>query len=598
MLGVNPLFDFVLQLVTKRVPAGNTAGVYTLSNGWINDMYAGATPDAPQFGLYAAANQQIVMGPTFAYGLPAVQANQMGIIDTVVAALINAVGGLFGFQLPADVDGGDNGLDPATPVALVGNGVTGVRSGNAILDIPVGNDEFYAAPAAWYFPTQADGTIEANGIIWLQHGFLGFNDWYADMAQALARETNSIVVAPNIFWFDTPLCPGCYLGGERIREGAATMFLDGRAQLNNSARATGLFSGTLPETFVLTGHSAGGNFATDVAARVTETPAVDDLLGVVMFDGVSRPPAFTEQLEKLIAAGKPNYQISAPAQRWNAWDIASETMAQVYTDQFFGLQILNGSHTDVIAGTNLFAILGEIASDIIVRPSPPGAKEAVRTLATGWVNDFYSGNSPTDPRYGIYGNPNDGTYAANQTVTMGQAYAGTLPVPPPVDVDQYLGTWYEQGSVRQFFSIGLVNTSATYSLNPDGSIKVENSGNYFFDNGPQSSITGSAVPVNDANTRLNVGFFFGQPGDEEPGNYWILDYAPDYSWAIVSDPSLVSGFILTRDKIVTEEYYGALLDRAKQLGISGLILRTRQFPATDPAAAVAGPAEVPGAVLV
>ncbi|MGB2810702.1 MAG: lipocalin family protein, partial [Mycobacterium sp.] len=141
---------------------------------------------------------------------------------------------------------------------------------------------------------------------------------------------------------------------------------------------------------------------------------------------------------------------------------------------------------------------------------------------------------------------------------------------------------------RQFFSLGLVNTTATYSLNPDGSIKVENSGNYFFNNGPQSSITGSAVPVNADNTRLSVGFFFGQPSAEEPGNYWILDYAPDYSWAIVGDPDGTSGFILTRDKIVDQDFYDTLVDRAYQLGVNRNIIRTQQFPA--PAAVLPGPA--------
>ena len=39
MLGVNPLFDAVLQLVAGKSPAGNTAATYTLSTGWINDFY-------------------------------------------------------------------------------------------------------------------------------------------------------------------------------------------------------------------------------------------------------------------------------------------------------------------------------------------------------------------------------------------------------------------------------------------------------------------------------------------------------------------------------------------------------------------------------
>ncbi|GAA3529294.1 hypothetical protein GCM10023077_03820 [Mycolicibacterium helvum] len=428
MLGVNPIFDIVLQLVTRAVPAGNTAAVYTLSNGWINDMYVGATPDAPQYGLYAASNQQIIMGPTAAIGLPAAQANQLSFVDRIVKGVIDAVGGLFGFQLPPAVNSGDNGLDPNTPVVRVGNGVTGVRTGSAVLDIPCGPNG-YAAPANWYFPTQADGTVQANGVIWLQHGFLGFNDWYGDMAQQLAQETNSIVVVPDIFWFDTPFCPGCYLGGEQMREAVAQMFQGSRSALNVSANAAGL-RGTLPTDFLLTGHSAGGNFATAVGALITQTDQVDNLLGVVMFDGVSQDPLFTDSLTALQAAGIPDYQIAAPPQPWNAYGVATKLMQAFYGDQFYGVQIDNGSHTDVIQGDNWFAWLGELASAIIVKPSPPGAKQAVRTFAAGWINDIYAGHGPTDPLYGIYGSPNDGTYVPSQPIVMGRAGAITLPAPP------------------------------------------------------------------------------------------------------------------------------------------------------------------------
>ena len=236
--------------------------------------------------------------------------------------------------------------------------------------------------------------MQANGVIWLQHGFLGFKSWYADMAQALAQETNSIVVVPNIFWFDTPFCPGCYLGGAVMREAVATMFQDSRAALNISANAAG-FTGTLPEKFLLTGHSAGGNFATGVGALITET----DQVGQPARRGDVRRRLAGSVVHRLAdrsdRAGIPDYQIAAPPQRWNAWGVATELMTQFYGDQFYGVQIDNGSHTDVIAGDSLFAWLGEIASAIIVKPSPPGAKEAVRTFATGWVNDIYAGNRPT-----------------------------------------------------------------------------------------------------------------------------------------------------------------------------------------------------------
>ena len=114
------------------------------------------------------------------------------------------------------------------------------------------------------------------------------------------------------------------------------------------------------------------------------------------------------------------------------------------------------------------------------------------------------------------------------------------------DQQRYLGTWYEVGSVKQFFSIGLVNTTAQYSLNPDGSIRVENSGNYFVNNGPESRIVGAALPVEGSQNKLNVAFFFGNPSTNPPGNYWIVDLDPDYQWAIVTDfttdhPVILSG---------------------------------------------------------
>ena len=154
-----------------------------------------------------------------------------------------------------------------------------------------------------------------------------------------------------------------------------------------------------------------------------------------------------------------------------------------------------------------------------------------------------------------------------------------MSTPDPVDPAQFAGTYYEQGSVKQFFSIGLVNTTATYSLNANGSIKVENSGNYFFNGGPQSSIVGSAVPVNADNTALNVGFFGQAPSATPPGNYTILAHAPDYNWVIVSDPTGNSGYILTRNQTITPQEYQQLLAQARALGIRGPITPTIQYGA-------------------
>jgi lipocalin len=123
----------------------------------------------------------------------------------------------------------------------------------------------------------------------------------------------------------------------------------------------------------------------------------------------------------------------------------------------------------------------------------------------------------------------------------------------------------------------LVSVKTVYTPQPDGSINVQNSGKSFGPSGPEWSITGSAMPVNEFNTRLNVSFS-GEPNRNEPGNYWILDYAPDYSWMIVGDANGTSGTILTRQQLLTEDEYNTLLGRAYQLGVRGTITPTVQYP--------------------
>jgi lipocalin len=44
------------------------------------------------------------------------------------------------------------------------------------------------------------------------------------------------------------------------------------------------------------------------------------------------------------------------------------------------------------------------------------------------------------------------------------------------DAQRYLGTWYEIARLDYYFERGLVNVSATYTLNPDGSLQVINRG--------------------------------------------------------------------------------------------------------------------------
>ena len=476
---------------------------------------------------------------------------------------LNVMSALTKPQRPEHMDSASDTAKVETLSAPAPEAVTGVRTGRATLDIPIGDKEL-TTRADWYFPTQADGSVAATGLIYLQHGFMGRSFFYSALAKNLSQQTNSIVVSPNLPSFPSLRCGGCWINGVPTQQGVAALFQGDEDELTASAVAAG-FIGVLPTDFVLTGHSAGGGLAAAAAGYYAEDPNKGGTLrGVVMFDGFAFGGVVPDALTRLDEAYIPVYQIAAPPQLGNLFGATTKELVAARPDRFVGVTLANGSHVDSLIGGNP---LVDFFSQLVTRFSPPGNTAAVYTLADGWINDLFAGLGPVDGN-GIYGVP-------DQYIVMGDTAAVVLSPPPVVDVDSYLGTWYEVGSVKQFFSIGLVNTKAVYSLNPDGSIKVQNSGNYFFNNGPQSTIEGAAVPVDPSNNKLNVSFF-GKPRANPPGNYWIVDLDPDYQWAIVSDPTGISGFLLTRDQTVSDAFYQQLLDRASVYGVRGRITPTRQ----------------------
>jgi len=547
IFGSNSAADIVAQRVTTWSLPGNAAAARTLTAGWINDLYAGVAPEDAHDGFYAAANHPILLGDAAATPLPSPVANMWTAGEWRLAAELAAIGGLTGFDPGPAVDGGSNGLAGAV-IPQQGNGVTGVKTGVSSLAIPAGPRGFFTS-AEWYFPTQADGRVAANGMVWLQRGGLGDEAAFAALAVRIARQSNSIVVAPTISAFETPTRPEGFLGSAVMQEAVAGMMLGDRGALAVSATAAG-YQGVLPEKILLAGQRLGGGFAADVGALTVDNGAAANLLGVVLFDGIAEPEQFPRALARLDSLGIPVYQIASPPQAANHWGRTTEQLVALHPDQFVGVQLDDGSDVD-----------------------------ASITLVGGWINDIYAGNGPTNPVYGFYGNPNDGTYVANQSIVMGATQVRVLPAPPPVDINQYVGSWYEQGSVKQGASVGLVNVKAVYTPQPDGTMMVENSGNDG-PGGPAWNITGSAVPVNAFNTRFSVDYS-GAPAGDEPGNYWILDYAPDYSWAIVGDANGTSGTILTRDQFPSEAEYNALVARAYRLGVRRTITPTAQYASTS-----------------
>lgn len=117
-----------------------------------------------------------------------------------------------------------------------------------------------------------------------------------------------------------------------------------------------------------------------------------------------------------------------------------------------------------------------------------------------------------------------------------------------VDLNRYIGTWYEIASIPQSFQKKCVaNSKAQYSLTKNKLIKVLNSCETKNGDTKEAEARAKVVSQDNSNSKLKVTFVkifdwvfsFG-------GNYWILALADDYSYAVVGDPTTEYAWILSR----------------------------------------------------
>ena len=130
------------------------------------------------------------------------------------------------------------------------------------------------------------------------------------------------------------------------------------------------------------------------------------------------------------------------------------------------------------------------------------------------------------------------------------------------DVQRYLGTWYEIARLDHSFERGLIDITATYSLNEDGSLRVVNRG---FD--PKinrwKQAEGRAYLVSRSDIgRLKVSFF-----GPFYGGYNILEIDEhNYSYALICGNSRSYLWILARQPKLSETVAASLTQKAKNLG--------------------------------
>lgn len=161
-------------------------------------------------------------------------------------------------------------------------------------------------------------------------------------------------------------------------------------------------------------------------------------------------------------------------------------------------------------------------------------------------------------------------------VTLGACAGGPVgnPKPPepakPVDLSRYEGRWYEFARYENRFEKGCEAVTADYARRADGAVSVKNTCHEGAVDGPTKVSEGKAVPAGDPKgAKFKVSFF----GPALFTNYWVLDRAEDYSWAIVGEGSGRFLWILTRDPQPDAALRTGLIDRTKALGYDTSLIR-------------------------
>ena len=129
--------------------------------------------------------------------------------------------------------------------------------------------------------------------------------------------------------------------------------------------------------------------------------------------------------------------------------------------------------------------------------------------------------------------------------------------PVPIDLNKYLGKWYEIARFDHTFERNMDYVTAEYKLLPDGMIQVINSG---YKNGKFKETIGKAKTT-DISGLLRVSFFLNFYSD-----YRVLMIDKDYQYVLVGGNSPKYLWILSRTPQLSSEILNNIINVAKEKG--------------------------------
>ena len=157
--------------------------------------------------------------------------------------------------------------------------------------------------------------------------------------------------------------------------------------------------------------------------------------------------------------------------------------------------------------------------------------------------------------------------AAVGVVSSSALAAGFTPPPAPtkpVELQRYIGRWYEVARVPNHFERGkdCEAPTADYQEDAKGAITVVQTCHVNSPTGPERVYHATAKILDPGvNAKFKLTYFIFLSKD-----YWVLDHAPDYKWAIIGDPTGKFLWLFARQPNLPPEERDAILARARSFG--------------------------------
>ena len=141
-----------------------------------------------------------------------------------------------------------------------------------------------------------------------------------------------------------------------------------------------------------------------------------------------------------------------------------------------------------------------------------------------------------------------------------------LPVVSALDLVRYAGTWHEIARYPNYFERMCVrDVTANYSANADGTIRVVNACRK--DDGTMTQAEGVArlvTPPAKLQVRFAPDWLAWLP--VAWANYWVIDLADDYNYAVVGEPGRDFLWILARAPQMSDGVYARIVAKLPALG--------------------------------